>query len=230
MQSLECLRFLVVVCIAQMAFTCTGEEPITNFAKRQIDQMVEDRPDMRHVLTLDDPLYKSVAHEFDVGNTHQRVHWFPLEPERDASAQHGADGPHQPAFVKITSNSECTGEDRWLLLVFELHNLQNAWAFRKLQKMAIEATLTEDQFAERSLLLELRAQIETKHTLQRLVPPDHRLARTKGFLHFMALPDREPVEITEDNRINLKANLDHAREWYRLVVVQRGANISARGD
>ena len=198
-----------------------ADEPQIGFARRQLDQMCEDRPDMAGILALDDPVYEWVERCLDIGDCKLRIYWIPLEPESGCWAQNNPKNSPFPSQVRITSDPSLSGEDRWLLLIYELHNIDNSDTFHRLNNSLWLGNITADQYADGFLLLELAAEVRTKLFLRRHVPPSHRLARSKFYEHYMALPDKAPSEISSADRARCKVNLKKSRKWATDAIALR---------
>jgi hypothetical protein len=140
-----------------------ADEPRTGFARRQLDQMCEDRPDMFGVLAQDDFVYKWIEQCLDINDIESRVYWIPLEPEAGLEAQNCPKNSRCFSQVRITSDLRLSGEDRWILLIFELHNIDSGQDFYKLGKSLWLGSITVEQYADECMLLELAAEVRTKH-------------------------------------------------------------------
>lgn len=215
--------FVLVLITATAADSMKGiaDECETSFARRQLDQMCEYRPDMEGIVAIDDPVYKWVEGCLDVGDSSLRVYWVPLEPDPGSFAQHSPKYSPFPAQVRLTSDPTLSGEDRWLLLIYELHNIDNSDRFQRLDNALWLGSMSADEYADKFLLLELGAEVRTKLFLKRMVPSTHRLAQCTFYQHYMAIPDKAPTAISRADRKRCKLNLEAYRKHASNRIVWR---------
>ncbi|MCC9645105.1 hypothetical protein LOC71_22735 [Rhodopirellula sp. JC740] len=142
------------------------------FGRRQVKQMLADRPDMKSVIDLDHPIYQWVVAGFEGSLLGQRIYWNANSPTTGRPAEHAAAYGHYPPFISISGGSETTPVDKWAAVVFELCNLKNDDKFAQLAKEAAAGKLSADEYATECVMLEYDAQLLTQKVFQDHPLPD----------------------------------------------------------
>lgn len=128
-----------------------------SFGRRQVDQMLADRPDMVGVLSDDDPVMAWVVDGFNGGRIGQRIHWNGNSPASGAPAEHASAYGHYPPHICLDGGSDVTPIDKWAGLVYELFNIEGTKEFDKLFEQATAGELTSDEYADACAKLEYEA-------------------------------------------------------------------------
>ncbi len=132
-----------------------------NFGRRQVEQMLADRPDMQGVIGTDHPIYQWVVDGFQGKHIGQRVYWNADSPRAGRAAEHATPYGHYPPYISISGGTETTPVDKWGAVVFELQNLQNHESFNQLTSESVAGKLTADEYATKCVMLEYEAQLRT---------------------------------------------------------------------
>ena len=150
------------------------------FGQRQVEQMLDDRPDMKGVMPMSHPVVKWVIDGFDGKRFGQRIYWNANSPEGGAAANHARpNGDSYPPSISISGGAECTPVDKWVYLVFEMHNLQND--FESIWNQACEGKLDGDAYADQAMKLEFDALEKTRAFLRENPLPKSSHGRDKHY-------------------------------------------------
>jgi hypothetical protein len=133
-----------------------------SFGRRQVDQMLVDRPDMAGVLRDDDPVMLWVVAGFNGDRSGKRVYWNADSPASGQPAEHAPSYEGYPPYVRLSGGTDATGNDKWAGVVFELFNLENAAAFSALGERAMAGELDADTYATECVKLEHAAAKKTE--------------------------------------------------------------------
>ena len=121
---------------------------------------------MKGIVDADDPIYKWVVKQFDSGYYGDRIYWDRHEPYSGQPSETQPARGHSPSFVRVTKDDKISGRDKWLMLVFELHNIKNEKLFNELHVLAINGKLNRSEYADRCLSLEFTAMLQTQMFFQ----------------------------------------------------------------
>ena len=132
------------------------------FGERQLDQMLQDRPDLRDVISESHTAFQWLVDGFNGDRLGQRVYWNARSPQSGRAAEHGPAYGTYPPYIAISGGTETTPIDKWAAVVFEMHNLENGNGFEAISRLAIEGKLDRDAFAERCVELEFVALTKTQ--------------------------------------------------------------------
>lgn len=119
----------------------------SKYGMRQIEQMCDDRPDMDGVFPEDHELVTWCAAQFEKGELGRRIIWDHTEPAMDLPAEHWPRAEGHAAAIRISQMRPSTGLDKWVLLVFEFHNIQRESDRLRLQDALCRRKISLDQFA-----------------------------------------------------------------------------------
>lgn len=131
--------------------------------------MLDDRPEMRGLFDDDSPLFQWLSSKFEGATVESRMYWNAEEPPAGFSASHMRRYSMYPAQVYVSSSNHLSGLDKWVALVFETHNLQNAGDFAKLEADAANGKLLREEFVVECVSLEVDAMLETERLLKEKV-------------------------------------------------------------
>ncbi len=104
--------------------TYSGERQLSGYGHRQIEQMLEDHPNMRGVVARDSKIRKWSERQFEGEHTGRRVYWDHREPRSGDPAEGGPYRIDYPPYIRITSDPAVSGASKWMCLIFELHDRQ----------------------------------------------------------------------------------------------------------
>ena len=130
---------------------------IKTFGDRQLEQMLDDRPELRGVLTREDPVWKWLVDCFDGELIDCRVYWNLDRPINGNIAEHTPKFHQYPACIYITDSTDVSPVDKWACVVFEMFNLTNTKKFDVLKTEAINGAISRKEFADRCVQLEFLA-------------------------------------------------------------------------
>lgn len=132
------------------------------FGRRQVEQIICDRPDMSEVIGRESALKQVLESCFAGEFKGRRVHWDCKEPKSGRPAEHRMSYSDCPALIRVSSSSNLSAEDKCAMLVFELCNLQNDEEFQKLATAVVEKKLSRNDFANSCVRLEFTALKKTQ--------------------------------------------------------------------
>ena len=95
-----------------------------SYGMRQIDQILDDRPEMQNALDPGHPLMKWIADHFETGDRGQRIVWDHREPKSGQPAEHVAAYDSYFPQIRVTTSSDYTGLDKWVFVIFERMNIE----------------------------------------------------------------------------------------------------------
>lgn len=176
----SCLSVLLLLSIC---FALPAEEASCGFGQRQVAQMLDDRPSMKDVFDEEDPLVKWLCACFAGSGPESRVYWNAEEPASGFSAEHSRRYSVYPAQIRVVSSQQLSGLDKWIAIVFEMHNLRGALDFAQLDRLAFYGRIESAQYVDECVDLELDAVGETAQFLEAKVAAKT-LQRSKLFSQF----------------------------------------------
>jgi hypothetical protein len=130
---------------------------LTTFGERQLDQMMQDRPDMQNVIAKSDAVFQWLVNGFNGDRIGQRVYWNASSPQSGRPAEHGPAYATYPPYIAISGGTETTPTDKWASVVYEMYNLENSDQFEAISRLAMEGKLDADAYAEKCVELEFIA-------------------------------------------------------------------------
>lgn len=166
-------HYLTICSLILFALEGCSKSPATDvvavkpsFGYRQVQQMLDDRPDMQNVIPTTDPVMAWIIDGFDGKRFGHRIHWNADSPQGGHVAVHAPPYENYPPHISVSGGTETTPIDKWASVVYELHNIQNNDEFEKLHTQAIEGKLDADQYATKCVELEFDALIKTRSFLR----------------------------------------------------------------
>jgi hypothetical protein len=151
------------------------KQPDVSFGRRQIDQMLVDRPDMAGVVDDDDPVLVWIINGLNGERIGRRVYWNDELPGGDAPSQFVPPHESYPPCICLRAGAEPSSVDKWACLVYELFNLENTKEFDELLAKAIDGSLNGEAYARECANLEYNALIKAQkffdeHPLRKAKP------------------------------------------------------------
>lgn len=145
------------------------------FGHRQLEQVLDDRPDMVGVVSDDNPIVAWVIGGFNGERTGQRIYWNAMSPRSAQPAEHWPQYFDYPPQICISGGTELTAIDKWTGLVYEFFNLENSKSFEELGAKARGGELDGDGYARGCTKLEFEALRKAKAFFQQhpLPPSSH---------------------------------------------------------
>lgn len=128
--------------------------------KKQLQQILQDRPSMQSLIQPDDPIAQWVVLQLAGVSIKNPIHWqaqadrsFPIPA--GVNAVHAYPTSKTEARVWVAANVEA--EQQWAGLVYELHNIQNGPAFQQIEEDAKYFRCTQEEYIMRYAQLEYQA-------------------------------------------------------------------------
>lgn len=125
------------------------------FGQRQLDQMLEDRPDMNDAIPESHPVRRWLADGFEGERAGLRVYWCGNLPDGGVAVEYCAPLSPYPAIVCVSPGAELTPIDRWAAAVYAMFAHESDWD--AIGSEAGRGLLNADSFAEKCVLLEFLA-------------------------------------------------------------------------
>lgn len=151
-------------CARRPAESTTGGQlnacAVMSFGQRQLDQMLDDRPDMKEVVPPSHPVRQWLVDGFDGKRVGKRVYWSADSPTGGRTAEHVQADENRPALIHLSGGRELTPIDKWASVVYEMLNLEGDW--ETLRSEALDGKLDADGYAERCMALEFDALQKTQ--------------------------------------------------------------------
>ena len=124
----------------------------TSFGERQLDQMLDDRPDMKGVLPEKSPVLLAIIAAFNGERLGQRIYWVDTVPREGRPASHNKSRSGRLAHIMISSSPKLTPVDKWAYVIFELYNIEGD--FNAVLKSAYLGSIEKEAFVEKCINLE----------------------------------------------------------------------------
>ncbi len=138
--------------------------------RKQVRQMLSERPEMARHVTEDDPLFDWTVRQFAGENLGQVIWWSPVSPKSPAAAEHQVPTEFQRAEIRIRmkhaegarQGEKLSFDELWHCAAFELQNVLNASHFHRTVADAYAGKLSREQFVFRMAELEYEAGLRTR--------------------------------------------------------------------
>jgi tetratricopeptide (TPR) repeat protein len=154
--------------------SATYREPTADdltHGRRQVEQLLKDRPEMARFVTPDDEIYQWAVRKFAGEDVPGRILWDRELPDQ-GWADHRTPTAAKPGRVRLRSALPLSSwlmakrsfdfDELWSMLAFELHNLQSYQRFREVAESACEGNLTREGFVLEYTRLEFHALQRTR--------------------------------------------------------------------
>lgn len=158
-----------------------------SFGRRQIDQMLTDRPDMAGILSDSDPILLWIVDGLNGDRIGQRVYWNAIPP-LSSFAEHALPFEIYPPHICLSDDSEVSPTDKWAGLVYELFNLENAKAFPELFSKAMEGKLDREAYGRECTKLEYLALSKATAFFQERPLPNADSGNNPHYAHISQAP------------------------------------------
>jgi hypothetical protein len=159
---------LLSTCIAIVVlagYAVETQRDSTRYGVRQIEQMCDDRPDMKDVLSRDHKIVRWCVTQFENGDHGRRIIWDYAEPALNTPAEHWPRVEGYTAAIRISKKHPSTGLDKWAMLVFEFHNIQMEDARLPIRQSLCQGEIGVNEFAAAYARSEFDAMQKTKNFL-----------------------------------------------------------------
>lgn len=150
---------IVILCIC---IPLLSPDKDFSFGRRQVNQMVDDRPEMGGIFDEDAEIVEWLVKRFEGDSVESRIYWNAEEPLSGFSAEHSRRYHIYPAQIRVDSGKTLSGLDKWVAVVFEVHNLDNSKSFEGLEQAAASGGISEKEFVKKCIALELDAVDKTE--------------------------------------------------------------------
>lgn len=128
--------------------------------KKQLQQLLRDRPAMQELVQLDAPIAQWVILQLAGASIKAPIYWqdsssrsFPIPA--GVNAVHAYPTSKTEARVWVSPNAQA--EQQWAGLIYELHNIQNGPAFEKIEADAQHFKCSQEEYIMRYARLEYQA-------------------------------------------------------------------------
>ncbi len=188
----------------------------SGFGRRQVEQMLADRPDMKGVIGEEHPIYQWVVDGFQGKYFGQRVYWNANSPTSGRSAEHAQPYGDYPPFISISGGTETTAIDKWCSVVFELENLQNHEKFSALFEEGLAGKISGNEYATGCVMLEYEAALRTREVLRAKPLPDSAHGRDPWYNSFVKSQPPSAKEYKAKHAVpgNSGSNFDYFKSAY----------------
>ncbi len=119
----------------------------SRFGQRQLDQMLEDRPDMNEAVPQSHPVRRWLADGFAGERTGLRVHWCASVASNGWAAQSFKSRAPYPAIICVSAGTEVTALDKWAAVVYAMLDHEVDWD--SVIAEAMKERLDYDGYAEK---------------------------------------------------------------------------------
>ncbi len=160
LSAIGCL--LLVLSVRSCWWRIPATAKARTFGDEQLLQLLHDRPTMNGILAPNDPIREWVIQKFNSNSLEGRIYWDHDEPISARPAESLPAYKTQPNVVRLTNSAATSGRDKWLMLVYELHNLQNAEGFENLDLLAVNGKIDRVRYSDECFSLEFKAMVQTK--------------------------------------------------------------------
>jgi hypothetical protein len=131
-----------------------------DFGKRQVEQVISDRPEMGEIFKKVPELRKIAESRFAGEGNGSRVYWENREPVGECPAEHMVSTPEYPSVVRVSRKINAT--EAFTCLLFELNNFMIDREYDKLRISSPNQRTTREAFAESCVRSEFEAILKTK--------------------------------------------------------------------
>lgn len=208
---------MLVVSHTQSQSIATGSG--THFGQRQVEQLLDDRPDLRQVIKNGDPIHRWLEEAFDGQYFGQRIYWCSNEPENDLPSCFLLPFESSPALVLVSSDSKFNPFDKLAMVVFELHNVKNSPEMLHTYRIAKAKRIDREEFADKMVGLEIRTLAET-HKFFEQNDVDGAFGRIYDWVSSVP-PSLEEYKEKSTVRYSTRSNFDWYRRAYDKMVHSR---------
>ncbi|TWU01011.1 hypothetical protein [Stieleria varia] len=214
---------LVTSFIAVIGLASVSLAQSASTGERELERIIKDRPAMDGILPRDDVIVRWVVRRLATGSNGETVKWDPTEPDL-GMAQHVPSRRNAPAMVRITSSPDMSGQDKWYLLVFELHNLMHPAIAEGFERAARLPNVGQAEFVNALLDYEYERMARTNKFFIRYPIPS--ATKENAPFYFHALESRMELfkRSARDAMISRQSDTEYGKNvvdlysaWYRQI-------------
>ena len=183
--------------------------------KKQVEQLLIDRPDLLLILNNSTPTKLWMEECFAGKFLNEKILWDNKEPEKTNLGIISECFPPQGtqlSRVRVTSSNKISTMDRLVTLLFELNNILGAKKYLQLSSKVISNEITRDEFAVEGTKLELKAVFLLQHDLKSLGLNDKINPRDLHSNSYL----RMPVDFKNLMKYDKKKALSHLEVWKQM--------------
>jgi hypothetical protein len=191
------------------------------FGQRQLEQMLNDRPDMQDAVPPSHPVRQWLIDGFDGKRLGRRVYWVADSPTSGQSAD--SKGPDEDGlhFIRLSGGTELSAIDKWASAVFEMANREEDWHAVELE--ALHGKLDADGYARKCVALENSAFNKTAQFFRQ--HPLRQDRRSEDSWYNWVTSDGVLIEVQSPDAIAKDGNFDYFQKQYEasyLPYVRQG--------
>ncbi len=179
------MKTLLKICLILIAFDCYAETAALEHAKKQVKQMLRDRPKMAYFLTKDNKKvvidenampYKYALQFYSKRVNTEFIFWSSEDPKKPAGyrADHIIPRHGKPGKIRLRKTFKINGRNRdlaadqlWGSFIYETINIKNAKYFIKYYKDAVNGKLNRNEYVTLNQKLEYSALVKRKEMFVR---------------------------------------------------------------
>ncbi|MCE5267190.1 MAG: tetratricopeptide repeat protein [Planctomycetaceae bacterium] len=162
--------------------------------RKQVEQMLKDRPAMACYGAQAEFLYQWAARKFAGEDLNQEILWDSSEPRGEGGAEHESPTSEAGGRIRVSGAESSRGKDHsfeemWSRAVFELYNITGVDTFKRLTDLVTAGKLSKEEFLSNVIECESRAAEKSRaFYIHRFLPwaQQHRVP-TEPYRWFIAL-------------------------------------------
>ncbi len=130
--------------------------------RQQVIAMLADRPEMSAFAVPQEALCQWTVHQFAKRINGARIYWSHLKTYSDSQSDHIPPSAEYPGMIRVNpvaagTEPHAAFEQLWVCAIFELHNIEAARDFARVNDDARNGKLKEDEYVKAMFALEWRA-------------------------------------------------------------------------
>lgn len=154
---------IVCILILTTLASCSQTSPRENvavkhaFGERQLQQMFDDRPDMREAIAASHPVIVFACEGFNGKRVGMRIYWNANSPTDGRGGGYSPPYESYPGYISISGGTETTAIDKWAYLVYGLYVAENNPEYEHIEEQALAGKMNADDYVNRYVALEFKA-------------------------------------------------------------------------
>ncbi|MGN6544369.1 MAG: hypothetical protein ACTHK7_04930 [Aureliella sp.] len=132
----------------------------------QLEQVWEDRPDMRGLFPPGSPIYVWIENAF--ANTGgRRVCWDNREPDgKRSSGEFHFHGNGAPTSIRVTGSADVSPLDKYSMLISQFQSVSQIGEVLSVHTLAVSGKLNADEYAEKTAEVYFHTLVQTQAVLK----------------------------------------------------------------